>query len=687
MPQASTLVGLAPALVATYLCLLGPGQAWWRGRASALPRLFCRVALSVVLTSLIGLVLVIFDWFSLPRLVAINATVTLAGYLQVARVRYNTLIPAIGTGLGGLVFIAALWAYWPAYEAHFAASDASAYTATGIHLARAHHLWKHDDIAEYLPPLLRRRLFFSVLGNAWKPPYARMPGGLVVETPTSETVRPAFFPLPVIWSALFADALGARQAGGYAPLFCALALWATWYFARRRLSGPAALATTILVGANAATYWAAKMPLSEPLAWFFLWAGLVALDAWEDEGFAGDARLGALLVGLAATARVEFLLFIAGALAIRRLLGSGVGGRPATAGFYLVLAATTVATAAEAWSLRGAYLSPLADTLRGIHYLALQAWNDAAVAIVAGTAAAGVLAAAAARRYGLLNTALASALAAFVVLYTGVASHSQALRSLDWLASYLGVATLTLALPAVVGTWRRRFEEPGNSLFLILTLFFGGLLIYNPHVSASMPWASRRFVPLLVPAIIILAGVSCAQIGRRWLAVGVLAWVVLAASVLRPLPALWNRGYYDGSHQQLREFAALVPEDAVLLIDARLTAFVLSTPLWLTHGLNSLPVRASNRGGRNNIRVATAALAAYRPVFLVKSTLAPPEPIAGVGAEHYADYTFAIRLPEQTNAAPPRLSQDYIQSVTLYRLTLATKGSRAPSAAKVQPPS
>jgi len=670
------LVGLAPAAVAAYLFLLGPGQAWWRGRASALPRLFCRVALSVGLTSLIGLGLVAFDAFSLPRLVAINAALTLSGYLLVGRVRYQSVVPAIGAGLGGLIFAVALCCYWPAYEAHFAASDASAYAAGGIHLAREHQLWKHDDIAEYLPPRLRQRLFYSVLGMAWKPPYARMPGGLVIETPTSDVVRPAFFPLPVIWSALFADALGPRHVGGYAPLFCALALWATWYFARRRMGAAAAVATTVLVGANAASYWAAKMPLSEPLAWFFLWSGLVALDAWEDEGFAGDARLGALLLGLAGTTRIEFLIFIVAALAIRRLLGGALGGRPTTAGFCLVFAATTAVTAAEAWTLRGAYLVPLADTVRGLQYLAIQAWNGAAPTVVASAVTAAALALLAARRFGLINTVLAGSLAAFVLVYTRVAAHSQTLRSIVWLYSYLGVATLALALPGLIDTWRRRHEVPGNTLFIILTVFFGGLLIYSPHVIASMPWASRRFVPLLVPAILILAASSCSRIARRSLAAGAVAWLALAGSVLQPLPALWNRGYYDGSSQQLAEFAALLPKRSVLLIDGRLTGFVLSTPLWLAHDINSLPVFAGHRDSRKDIRTTVASLAPHRPVFLLKSTLAPAEPIAGLAVEHYADYSFAVRLPEQTEAKPPRLSQNYVQPVSIYRLTVATNSGK-----------
>ena len=285
MPGDAAIAGLFPVALSAYFCCYGPGHAWWRGRASGLPRAFARLAISLLLTSVVALVLVAAGVFSLPRLVVIGGIVTLAGYLSVARVRHIEQFPLERPArAGALVFVLALGLYWPPFEAHLAASDASSYLAAGVQLARHHTLTKEDDLGPLVPPIARGSLFFSALGLPWKPPYSRMHGGLVVDTPGAAEAHPSFFPLPSAWAGIFADALGTRYAGGYVGLFAAAAVWAAWLLARARLGVVGAAAVTFLTAANAAAYWAGRMPLSEPLAWFFAMAALAALDAYEEEG-------------------------------------------------------------------------------------------------------------------------------------------------------------------------------------------------------------------------------------------------------------------------------------------------------------------------------------------------------------------------------------------------------------------
>jgi hypothetical protein len=90
------------------------------------------------------------------------------------------------------------------------------------------------------------------MGYPWKPPYTRMPGGLVIATPDSEVVLPSFFPAPTVWAALFADALGARFAGGFAALFGALAAVGLLALRTPAARSRAAVLATTLVALNAA---------------------------------------------------------------------------------------------------------------------------------------------------------------------------------------------------------------------------------------------------------------------------------------------------------------------------------------------------------------------------------------------------------------------------------------------------
>ena len=663
------LMALAPVAAAAYLCLLAPGQAWWSGRRSALPRLFARVAVSAAWTSGAGLALAAAGSFSLPRMVVLSGAFSLAGYLAVARVRKD---PAgdtpHGPGMGALACALALALYWPAYETHFASSDSAAYSAAGVHLARHRSLTSQDPVLGEISPMLRRFLFQSVLGDQWKPPYSRMPGGLVIDSPDSDQVRMAFFPLPAVWAGLFADSLGARHSGGYAPWFAALALWATYLFARRRMGLAPALATTALVALNGANYWSGRFPLSEPLVWFFLWAALAAMDAYEEEGFTADAALAGLMLGMAALARLETALFILAALAARSLAGPSFGVRRLGGAFSLPLAALLAATALETGLLAGAYTAPLSEATVWLWIKSRMALNQYPLATAIAVTAVVAFGCRACRRMGmkraLLALGLGSLAAAYAVVFSPVPD-----RTLGWLGAYLGWPALALAAAGLGWTWQARQGRGRDCFFLLLTLVVSGLLIYNPRVLPAMPWASRRFVPMVIPALVVLASMACLHIGRRRRLAGLLVFALLAASVLAPARYLWARPYYQGTYRQLAELHARLPEkDAILLIDSRLDRFVLSTPLWLAYERNSLPVYASTRRGRYTIAALVRRLGAKHSLYLLKPTLSPAEPIAGVKETQTDDFTLQVLLPEPSSAAPPRLGHLYTMAVSVFRL-------------------
>jgi hypothetical protein len=691
MPSALLLAGAVPAVLAAYVCLLGPGQAWWRRQSSAVPTLLARVALSTVWTSVLGLGLAAAGAFSLPRIIVINGIVTLAGYLVVARVRLVGLEAPSAPRRGVIVCVIALLLYWPPYETHFAASDSTTYTDGGLYLARAHHLYKEDPLLAKLPKIARARLFPSALGQPGKAPYSRIPGGMVIDSLDSDVVRPSFFPLPVVWAALFADGAGGRYAGGYTPLFAALAVWATWVFVRARLGLLASLGATALVALNAANYWAGRVPLSEPLAWFFLWAGLVALDAWEQEGFPRDARLAALLLGAAGLARVEMLVFLAAALAVRRLLRASLMARPLTPGFYATFSLMAAATLLEARLFHGAHTAPISDALAGTVYRLEAAWQSSPAGIVVVVVALLAVGLLLVRQFRLSDAMLAAAVTAMVVVYTVFASHPQALRSLRWLGAYVGWPTLLLAACGLALMWRRRLGRPSNGFVVLLALLVGGLLIYNPHVIPSMPWASRRFVPLVVPVLLVSASIvaDLAWRRRRW--AGVLVWAVLLASALLPARDLWGRSYYEGTYDQLAEFNSVLPAGGTLLIDYRLVGLALGVPLWLAYDRDNLPVYVASKAGARLAAGTTYTLdkAGAGPVYLIKPALNEDKPIPMVQTVPVTSFTFQVRLPEMTAAEPPHVLQRYTQPVSIFELrpwNRAPKAATAPALPRVPSP-
>ena len=672
MPGDAAIAGLFPVALAAYFCCYGPGHACWRGRASGLSRAFARLAFSLLFTSIVALALVAAEAFSLPRLVAINGVVTLLGYLAVARVRHVEAFPLGSSGrAAALVFVLALGFYWPPFEAHLGASDASSYLAAGVQLARHHKLTKEDDLGPLVPPLARGPLFFSALGNPWKPPYSRMHGGLVVDTPGASEAHPSFFPLPSAWAGIFADAFGARHAGGYVALFAAAAAWAAWLLARARLGVAGAAAITVLTATNAAAYWAARMPLSEPLAWFFAMAALVALDAYEEEGFAADARLAGALLGATAMVRIEYAAFIAVALCVRRVLRPALGGRVLTGGFVMSMLAVLAVAALEVFLVRGAYVAPLVDAWWSLQWVAQSSWRDAPWRVSAAGGAAVLFYVLALRRFGVARATAAVIVVVFFAAYARMSSDPGFWRSLRWEAAYFGWPAVVLAFAGAVQAWRERFVRPANAFIVILFGVIATCLLYDPHVLPAMPWASRRFVPVVVPCGLLFAGIACAAVWRRSMLAGLLASALLVGGVLAPASKLWGRGYYAGTYDQLNELVAKLPPEGSLLLDNRLVPLLLGPPLWLAYGRNSLPVFTANDTGRAVIAGMARILndAGKGPVHLVKSSRTRgEETIPFTVVTRVFDFTIDLALPEQTDGPPPFKIERQTQYLSVDRL-------------------
>ena len=698
MTVEAALLSSIPAAAALYLTTYGPGQAWWRGVPSGLPSAFARLVTSLLWTTLVGLVLAATETFSLPRLVAVNGLVALAGYL--AR-RGRPRGGGVRDMIGPLVLAATILAAWPPYAPFVAGADATGYVASGIHLARHHRLWKHDPVAARLSPMARRLSFPSARGRPWQPPYTRMLGGMVIDTPDDSTVRPSFFPVPMVWAAVFADALGARRVAAFAPLFAGAALWAMWLVARRRMPAWPALAAVGLAGGSAAGVWIARMPLADPIAWALLWAGLAATDAWMEGRSRADGVLAGLALGGACLTRIEYALFVVLAFAVWSLWGGF--RRWAAAAPIIALSAMLAATAAQQVWLPGAYTAPFAEVWSGIVYRWTPVVSGHLPLVVLGGLAAVAAVAWLLRALGTergLSLALLAGVSVVYVSYT----HPRPDRSLPWLLAYLGWPALLLAPLGLYLLWRRREREPGNGLLLALGLVTSAVILYNPRVLPVHPWAIRRFIPVILPVAILAAALAANRLSHlladavgalasnqtaadpppspvatrlsaaRWtLRAGsqlgtLLVWAGVAAGILLPARAIWNSHYYRGSYEQLAGLAEKIGPGTVTLLDTRLAGHVLATPLWLLYDRNSVPVYAVSRQRRNVIAGLTRALSNQWNVLLLVPAATDLKPIPWTRATRAFDYAIDIEIPDIATKGPPRRSRRLLTHLAAYRL-------------------
>jgi hypothetical protein len=249
-------------------------------------------------------------------------------------------------------------------------------------------------------------------------------------------------------------------------------------------------------------------------------------------------------------------------------------------------------------------------------------------------------------------------------------------HSVHWLAWYLGWPLLALALgaaalltgallaprrlrgwglhPELVDPWR-----------VVLPLGLGAtvLALWRPGITPDHPWADRRFVPLVIPVLVLLAvyllavlahSSALARLGARRgtavLACGVvLVGVPVPAASARLLGARTEVGEVAAMH---RACAAFGPRDVVIFVDPR------GKNEWtqVLRGVCGVPTAWAPDADRATVaRLARRAEAAgSSPVFAVGDVPAPlvalgltPRPVVEQATRQ--DQQLLTSRPERTN--------------------------------------
>lgn len=154
----------------------------------------------------------------------------------------------------------------------------------------------------------------------------------------------------------------------------------------------------------------------------------------------------------------------------------------------------------------------------------------------------------------------------------GYAEHS-----LQWVSWYLGWPLLALALVGAVLLVRRMLSGQDRAWFPVLIVYFGSavLVLLRPAITADHPWADRRLVTEVVPAMVLLGMWAVAQIvgrfrGRARIGVSVvLAVAVLGPMAIATVPMATDRTELGELDATARVCATLRPGDSVILLDGQ----------------------------------------------------------------------------------------------------------------------
>ena len=155
--------------------------------------------------------------------------------------------------------------------------------------------------------------------------------------------------------------------------------------------------------------------------------------------------------------------------------------------------------------------------------------------------------------------------------------------TVDWQAMYFGWPTVILAVLGYVLLLNQLIRRSDYRLlgFLVMALSLSALYLWTPQITPDQVWAMRRYVPVVVPGLIIAAMAALRAAWTWWTTsiagrVVVRAGVIVACVAVLVLPWLVTRPVSDLREEAPQAAAvhalcaAVPPDGAVLVVDESL---------------------------------------------------------------------------------------------------------------------
>ena len=447
------------------------------------------------------------------------------------------------------------------------------------------------------------------------------------EVRQSGLIEPQFNHLTSVALAVAFDVGGNRLMFRLPALIAGLGLLALYAVTVRTTRRPLiSLLAPVLMAVGMPLLAVARATYSETFTLALLWGGVLVLLGVHFKPRVAVAAVGGVLLGALVCTRIDALMYVGMLFPLAALSIATAGTREmrvARIRAWLVAVAATAAVGAIGWwdlSQRTGYyaedLSPQLRLLRAaliasavVSVLALVVWSFVPAVRTIVTRVSRPVAAIVAAVVGvallfgwwvrpLVQTATqAQQLPAVRTIQTAEGLPFDPFRtyaedSLQWMAWYIGAPALLLAIGALCwGTWKvlRGRGQPALVSLLALCLGAGALYWYDPQITPDQIWASRRYVPAILPTLAVWATVAvavCSSVPRfrrlsaawRYTAAGVVAVALIFPPALTTAPVMWQRpqgGYLKPILQTCDE----LPDDAAVIVVGGFAGATLSQTL------------------------------------------------------------------------------------------------------------
>ena len=611
-----------------------------REHRAALPaeeRVFWYIVISLAISSLMAFALAAFGSYRLDRLLWMGGALCAALAVgcrsaprlpsDAPRPGWTALVPIVIAGL-------ALWVvfYVPPSEYLMGGKDPGVYMNEGIQIAQRGTLTVTDPIVASIPEEFRV-LFFQESDD---PTYFsnRFMGFFLLDPDDGKVVGqfPHLYP---IWIAIGYGVDGLTGARYIIGLWGVLGVMAVYFAGMWLVGRPAAAVGALLLSIHVAQVWYSRYPNAELLMQVFLFAGLLAFSRASVDGDRFFAPVAAVLATLAFLAHIT-AIFAIGALLGASVLGVFDGRRPQAA-FVIPLVAGTAGAAAY----YGTTLSPYVALPVGLY----QRLPGPAIVPVAAGLVLIVAILWCARQDRIrqplrqwipwigVGTLWGLAVYAYFFRVAGdrfLGAHdAEALRVFtDFYLAPIGLIGALIGLTLVA----RRSFWPG----LAYMLTFGTYAIFFFYKTRVIPehfWAARRFLPVILPAALLLVGAaafapsfqslrSALNRPRRRVLVyslGILVVLFLGQRYLTATRAILTHVEYAGLIGRLETLAARFDDADLVLFEARLASdmHVLALPLAYTYARNTLVFRTTDPNSQTFEPFLRWAKGRYQRVFFI----------------------------------------------------------------------
>jgi hypothetical protein len=571
-----SLVAIAylPGAVLFRAPLLDPRQ---RAALDPEERVFWAVTLSAGWSTMLVLVLASAGRYSFGRVIVANLALSLAG-LALWRGGLRYAAPAARPTLASVVPVVlvagCVWLYGPPAEYVMGGKDPGTYMNEGIQIAQCGALVTLDPIVSTIPAALR---------DLFVPPHhvpsyygLRFMGFFVLDPEAGTVVGqfPHFYPASLALGYGVGGLTGARYV---TFAWAMLGLIAVYLTGARLLGRPAAAVGAALLALNVVEVWYARYPNAEVVAQALLFAAMLAWSRAQVDGIAWFGPVAASLVGMLLFVRVDMIIALGGFVAAAAL-GRAAGLRPVV-GFFPVLVLWLAGAALYLFGVMQPYMA-----LPVVFIANLQAWQIAALALGA-LVALGLLAGAArlavTRRVlpWLSYVVIAAALAAMIYAYFFRQAGGR-ISELDAMAFrsfglYLTPLGLIAAIAGYVMAVRRFLTR--DPILVVTASLYGAFFFYKLRIVQEHYWLARRFLPVILPAALLLAGYALA----RW-------WPRRSPAVPDSPPP--DRGVSDTPADRLP--AWLPFQDVRVRMTAGVIGLVVAAIIGVAFWRQSAPVRA-----------------------------------------------------------------------------------------------